>query len=733
METCFMIRRRYAACLSAVLAFCFATGLAAGQTVERVSVNSGEIQGNVRSYSTSTSDDGRFVAFVSEATNLVEGDTNGASDVFLRDRLNGTTERISVADNEAEANYGSFLPSISSDGRFVAFLSDATNLVSGDTNNFIDVFVRDRLAKTTQRISVSSSGVQANDESGRASIGADGRFVVFDSVATNLVASDLNLVSDVFLWDRLTRTVARVSLANNGIEGNGNSERPSVSADGRFVAFESVANNFAAGDYNNNYDVFVHDRLNGATQLISRAMGGGAGNFYAADASITPDGRFVAFIARANNLVIGDTNEETDIFVRDRQTGVTERVNVSIDGAQSEYGFSFGPSISANGRFVAFESNAPNLVGYNSNGVNHAFVRDRLLGTTERATINNSGVGLSGLQGDISLSANGRFVAFTATSTGYVSGDTNGVSDVFLRDRGPRPGVENDVLLDLGNEGVWQWLNNNAQRRLTISNPVAIASGNLDRDPKDEVIASIPTTGLIAYRNNVAFWDERLHASTPSQLAAGDFNGNGRDEIATDFDAKGLWVRYDNATWARVHTYSPDAITTADLDGNTRNELVAVFAGFGLWARYNDTNWVRLHSQSPIRIVRADLDGNGKDEVIADFGGTGLWARYDNGTWTKLHNTASQALAAGDLNGNGKDEVLVSFSGAGLWARYDNGTWARLHTSTPLHVATVDANNNGKDDAVVGFSNSVWVRYDSGNWQLLRASSTEALVAGGFD
>jgi hypothetical protein len=190
--------------LFTLLALAFTCTTLLAQTTERVSVSSSGVQGNNYSAAGVLTPDGRFVAFCSEATNLVAGDTNGASDIFLRDRLNGTTERVSVATGGAQANGGSssYLAAISADGRCVAFHATANDLVPGDSNGFWDVFLRDRLAGTPERVSVSTAGGQGNGDSDVCSVSTDGRFVAFKSGASNLVSGDTNGLQDVFVRDR---------------------------------------------------------------------------------------------------------------------------------------------------------------------------------------------------------------------------------------------------------------------------------------------------------------------------------------------------------------------------------------------------------------------------------------------------------------------------------------------------------------------------------------------------
>jgi Tol biopolymer transport system component len=278
--------------------------------------------------------DGRFVAFESLASNLVPRDTNGTRDVFVHDRQTATTERVSVGGNNRQANGFSNPNSISGDGRFVVFSSFASNLVQGDTNQQLDVFVRDRQARTTQRVSVSSSGAEGDGASSRADISADGRFVVFESTATNLVPSDTNGQRDVFVRDLQAGTTQRVSVSSSSAEGDGGSPSngirggihfgPAINGDGRFVVFDSQATNLVPGDTNTCGaffptagrcpDVFVHDRATGSTTRVSVDSSGAQADGASTDPAISGDGSVVSFFSAASNLVVGDTNASPDIF-----------------------------------------------------------------------------------------------------------------------------------------------------------------------------------------------------------------------------------------------------------------------------------------------------------------------------------------------------------------------------------------------------------------------------------
>ncbi len=439
------VQRRVLSSVTLVLLTALWGRSADAQTTERVSVASGGTEGNGASLSSALSADGRFVAFVSAATDLVAADTNGVSDVFVHDRQTGATERVSVASGGAQGNGSSgligfaFPPALSADGRFIAFVSLATSLVAGDTNGATDVFVRDRQTGTTERVSVASGGTQSNAASLGSALSADGRLVAFQSDATNLVVGDTNGATDVFVRDRQTGMTARVSVASDGTQANNVSSYPALSADGRFVAFQSDATNLVVGDTNGKTDVFVHDRQTGTTERVSVASGGGtqgtgnSGGFFAFPA-LSADGRLVAFQSDATNLVAGDTNGATDLFVHDRQTGTTERVSVASGGRQGN-GFSAGPVLSADGRFVAFHSTATNLVAGDTNGATDVFVRDRQTGTTERVSVASGGTQGNGSSAGPVLSADGGLVAFHSTATNLVAGDANGAYDVFVHDR----------------------------------------------------------------------------------------------------------------------------------------------------------------------------------------------------------------------------------------------------------------------------------------------------------
>jgi Tol biopolymer transport system component len=418
-----------AATLAVVVLAAGPAGAAPAPTTERVSVTSAEAQASGDSGTPWLSTDGRYVVFASLATDLITDDTNAKWDIFIRDRALGTTERVSVTNAEAQANGHSNTPVISADGRYVAFVSSATNLVSGDTNGKKDVFVRDRLLETTVRVSRSTGGAQGNGDSSWPSISADGRYVAFESSATNLVAGDTNGKADVFVRDLIGQTTIRVSLTSAEVQGSGTSMSPSISADGRYVAFTS-ASALVTGDTNGKNDVYVRDRTAGTTERVSLTyLGGQTG--YATGPSISADGRYVAFWAPGDDLVADDTNGVDDVFVRDRVAGTTERVSLNTDDNQGN-GASHWPAISANGRYVAFYSDATNLTA-DSNLLTDVFVRDREMGTTRRASMSSGSTQGNGVSDRCVISADGMVVAFESDATNLVAGDTNSAQDIFVR------------------------------------------------------------------------------------------------------------------------------------------------------------------------------------------------------------------------------------------------------------------------------------------------------------
>ena len=382
----------------------------------------------------SLSADGRFVAFHSTADNLVPGDNNFHGDVFVYDRLTCMIERVSVSSAGAQGNLSSSDPDISDDGRFVVFESQASNLAP-DTNGFaLDVFVRDRLLDTTTLVSVDSSGIQPSDASLDPDISGDGRVVTFASLASTLVPGDTNGSADVFVRDLVAGTTERASVATSGAEsvspGFGVFD-PVLSGDGQFVTFASIMPTLVTGDFNNARDVFVRDRLAGTTTRVSVTSSGSEGAAGAASSApaISGDGRYVTFQSSAD-LVPGD--ETCDgIYVRDLHVNSTSCLPLRPPGS----GFmsnAIRPAINADGRYIAFSSPTSYVRG--DTGEFDVYVYDRVINTIRRVSTAPDGrqANSSVNEDTIGLSADGQVIGYTSSATNLVFGDLNGTVDVFV-------------------------------------------------------------------------------------------------------------------------------------------------------------------------------------------------------------------------------------------------------------------------------------------------------------
>jgi probable HAF family extracellular repeat protein len=400
------------------------------QDTDLVSLSATEQLGNSGSTLGSVSNDGGVVAFYSNATNLVAGDTNGRADVFIRNIPSEWTNRVSVSSSGVQGNGDSLNARICGNGRFVVFASDATNLVAGDTSARRDIFIHDRTARTTTRLSVSSGGAQANGNSDLPQISPDGRYIVFQSDATNLVPGDTNSATDIFLRDRLSSTTIRVSVNSVGQQATGPSFQPHLSDNGLSIVFASDAANLVPGDNNFSTDIFLRNRQTNQTVIVSAGSGEAQiGNGDSTTPRISGNGRYITYTSEATNLVFGDSNGVADVFVRDRFNATTMRISMAPNQANAE---SAAVAISANGRFVLYQSTASNLVKDDTNGVRDVFLHDGWTFLTRRVSLGVMGVQANAACSGSAISADGRFVLFNSNAGNLVPFDSNGKSDVFL-------------------------------------------------------------------------------------------------------------------------------------------------------------------------------------------------------------------------------------------------------------------------------------------------------------
>jgi Tol biopolymer transport system component len=422
-------------------------GAAPASTTARVSVATDGTQGNDMSGRFSRpaiSGEGLVTAYDSVATNLVTGDTNASADVFVHDATTGETERVSVATDGRQANEDSQAPTVNRSGRFVAFDSSASNLVRGDTNQVLDVFVHDRVTGATRLVSATPNGTAGNASSFAASISASGRYVAFVSDASNLVAGDTNHVRDVFVRDLVAGTTQLVSVSSDETLENSSAALPAISADGTKVAFPSFATNLVPDDTNGQFDVFVRDLTGGTTVRVSVASDGTEGNQQSSFAAISGNGRFAGFASLSDNLVPNDTNGVQDVFVHDLTTSRTFRVSVTDSGAQANGqsvgpgvrgGSAWGPALSFDGSKIAFDSVATNLVQGDTNTCEpffpgpgqcpDVFVRDIRAKTTIRVSVDSAGAQANDASTDPAIDESGQTVAFFSAASNLVEGDTN--------------------------------------------------------------------------------------------------------------------------------------------------------------------------------------------------------------------------------------------------------------------------------------------------------------------
>ena len=402
---------------------------------ELVSVAGNGTQGDSYSEEASVSANGRFVAFQSSAANFAAGDRpatrpfgDSEADIFVVDTQTGVIELISAGLDGLPAN-ASREPALSGDGRYVAFESRATNLVPNDTNDAPDIFLFDRQNGTLVRINLGPNGEEADGLSSEAAISDDGRFVVFESTAPNLVSDDMNERRDVFLWSRESGSIERISIAHDGGDPDNISDQPRISATGRFIVFESNAMNLVPVDTNSRRDVFLFDRALGTMEIVDVAVDGAQSDATSRNPAVSSDGRYVAFDSGATNLVPDMLDSSSNIFVKDRQTGVVELISQSSSGVPAD-AFCEEPSMSTDGRFVAFDCPATSLVGTETGGTESIYLYDRV--RRHMAIVSTNEEGEPGTARSYRPEIGADVVAFSSIAANLVPDDVNDEEDIFV-------------------------------------------------------------------------------------------------------------------------------------------------------------------------------------------------------------------------------------------------------------------------------------------------------------
>ncbi len=480
---------------------------------ERVSINSNEGEANgssILNYVTPSDQSGRFVVFESMSDNLVPNDTNGLTDVFVRDREQGITSRVSVSSLGDELNAGgAFYGSISADGRYVTFNSSASNLVSDDTNGVDDIFLHDRMIGTTERISVASDGVEGNDATyAFSSVSGDGRYVFFSSFASNLVPDDTNDVADSFVHDSVSGETIRISVSPTGEQGNNGSLAGKISSDGKFVVFHSNASNLIDDDTNATRDVFVRDLELGVTSRVTTSYDG-AGQDSGTNKvpeDITSNGRYAAFPTRSSNIVENDTNDQRDVFIRDITLATTSRISVGYDGSESN-GDSFAISLSSDGRYAAFASWASNIVSGDSNEFADIFVSDLETRSVVRVSRAWDGAETNGESFAPMISGDGKIVFFYSEASNIALSDMNGAPDVFS--------VSNPFLQEINSAPIMESIGNKSvDENQTLS--FVVTASDADEDSLTYSASNLPSGSSFDSQTRVFTW-------TPTYTQAGNY------------------------------------------------------------------------------------------------------------------------------------------------------------------------------------------------------------------
>ena len=671
-------------------------------TTTLVSVGTGVNDGD--SDSARVSDDGKFVLFESDATNLVAGDTNGENDLFVRDLVAGTTTRVSVDNNNQEAALGGWSGVMSADGTKVAFRT-YSSLVANDSNNGADIYVRDLQLGTTALVSVGTDG-NATGLNNQPTMSSNGRYIAFSSYATNYVAAggDTNNWYDVYLRDTQNNTTTRVSINGSGQQSNGHSSASAVSNDGKYVVFESDATNLASWPTDNNgkTDIYLKYVDSGGMTLVSRSTSGGAGNGASSLVSLSDDGRFVVFTSDASNLVAGDTNGKSDVFVWDRDTGVTRRVGESTES-------SIRPSISGDGKYVTFQTTA-SLTAPDGNGSADIY----------RVAINQAPT----LYGDLlSTVAKGGKNALTTYDLYY--SDSDDVSAAIKYTVSTL--VAGSVLVDnvvatsfthadlAAGKVAFQHDGSNTAG----SFQVAVEDGNQD--------LSTPTASLFNVALSTAGPETELVSVNPAGTAANGYSEltyNASRSLSTD----GRYVMFQSSatdlvsgdTNGREDVFLRDMVTgtttlvsvgTGVNDGNSSSGRVSG-DGKRVLFRSDATNLVAGDTNGTTDLFVRDLAAGTTTRVSVGNGNVqaahGSWDGVISADGKKVAFSADNSLAANDGN-NGSDiyvrdlqlgtTTLVSVGTDGNAtgdAHYPNmsanGRFVTLTSNAATHVATADTN-----------------------------------------
>ncbi|MBV9957813.1 MAG: VCBS repeat-containing protein [Acidobacteria bacterium] len=704
------------------------------QRTQLVSVNSaGTGSANSSSDRPVMSADERFIAFSSDANDLTANDANGKSDVFVHNRQSGVTMLVSINSAGTASGSGySYAPAISADGRYVAFYSDADDLVAGDTNSRQDIFVRDLTSGVTKRLAI---GVTNGAIWSPMQFSVDGRYLFFSTTDSGLVPNDTNNTWDIFRCEWATGAVTLISgNYSNTNSANNTSQTFRATPDGRFVVFNSSASDLVPNDLNRVGDVFVRDLTTGTTVIASVSNSGAPVYRAAFNPFISSDGRYVSFLTDYR-LAINDRNTETDVYVRDLVAGTTTLASVHYLKNLAD-GVIDGGQMSADGRYVLMSAFDGHLVPNDNNFKKDVFVRDMQTGVTTSASLNAPRPQNFFQTLYFNISPNGRFVCFTAESSPfnpnylYVTDMLKGTTSlVSVNQAGTGSGNGLSLLWMIGNTSVIFTSyasdlvsndNNNGEDVFVYS--FSRPSGDYDGDGKSDLAAWLPSGGLWSDRSSVdgsvreQAWGAGSFGDVP---VAGDYDGDGVADLAVFRTSDSNWyilLSHTNALKVQTWGLSTDKPVPADYDGDAKTDLAVFRESTGAWfILQSGSNTLRaeVFGVAGDKTAQGDYDGDGQAD-LAVFRPSELFWYVLNSSNNSLRSerwgsTSDDKPVPGDYDGDGKTDI----------ATYRSGGWSILRSTDHLgeeHAAggvnyipvPADYDGDGKTDAAA-YADGLWI------------------------
>lgn len=653
----------------------------------------------------SLSTDGQTVAFDSDATKLAPGvsDYMIQMRVYVKDRRSGITECVSIAPDGSEACSHCSHPSISGDGRFVAFECSAyaTNMGPSSMRGSI-ICVRDRKKKTTECVSISPYGTAPSTDCSHPSISADGRFVAYESSANNLTAAySCSTISQIYVFDRMTKRTECVSLDNsNWGGGNLSSTEPDISANGRFIAFRSYATNLVSGI--SDTQVYVRDREAKCTKCVSTA-GSIPSNLGSFSPCISNDGRIVAFVSSSTNLVAGVSGIQ--IYAHDLQTGMNQCVSRADNTTAVIYGYSGSPCISSDGRYVAFESDCCIPASGVTSNMKQIYVCNRVTGYIECVSISGQGnCGQGGSQAP-SISGDGRLVGFSSFSTNLVSGVTGGYPQIYVRDRGPAQKTllagttaDHNVYLSLD---AASWTNIPGKLSQVLLGDI------YDNGTND--LVGIAQDGTIWCSTGTPLWKQI--PGKLNSIALGDFTGSGSKGIVGLTADGSISYSNDLQHWANIPGQLLSSIVIGNFVGDGRDGVAGIACDGTVWYSPYLSDWQQIPGQL-VKIQAADLDMDGKDDLIGVASDQTIWYTTDENTWIRIPGRLTD-IVVGDFTGSGVSIAGIAYDGS-VWYTTDKQNWTQI----PGHLKSITVVDIDGWDEIAGTSSDgqIWYTKDLQGW-----------------